>query len=309
MGAKRRHHVVPNFYLKGFTDPSAVKPKVWIYEKGKPYNDGPNQQKQNPKLQTTKSTGWILNRYKFTKQDGTEEKTKYEDILAKEFEQPAIEFLTSLRDDKALTPSGKERLSVYLISMILRGKLGQTMLSNRKFERTIERRRTLERSGLTEPEINSKMSVFVDGLENDLKTEGPMNDMIVLSEVCSRLLLDYRWMVLLAPSKKFFPTSDRPVLCPTWNNLHTFPSWFVFPICSRICLLVCQNQFTPLQNWIDLLADRWLVDDHTFKWLFDHLVGNAFSEVYYCESNESLVDRVNELLSIPLENLELFGGP
>src|SRR5437588_12048932 len=36
MSIPRAHHFVPRFYLGGFTDPTATKPFLWVYEKNKP---------------------------------------------------------------------------------------------------------------------------------------------------------------------------------------------------------------------------------------------------------------------------------
>jgi hypothetical protein len=88
--SKRNHHLQPNFYLKGFcSDPDEKNPKVWVYEKGKPFDDDKNQKLQNPKHLTTVKAARKRDFYAFVKEDGTKDYEKYENLLRDDFEEPA----------------------------------------------------------------------------------------------------------------------------------------------------------------------------------------------------------------------------
>jgi len=108
MGKKRRHHYVPEFYLKGFIDP-ADKPYIWIYEKG------------NPKIKkaTTKDIAIKKYYYSYRTPEGDKDSETVENFLA-EIERKVAPIFKKIKHHKTLSDEERWLFSAFLASMMTR---------------------------------------------------------------------------------------------------------------------------------------------------------------------------------------------
>jgi hypothetical protein len=118
---KHRNHIQPKFYLKGFaaesSNPYQRVPDIWVYKKGEPYVRG-----QNPYLDSINNVGYGEDFYAFQDSDGKTDFNKYENLLMKNFEQPANPVIEKIRKFEEIDENEKIILSNYIASMILRGE-------------------------------------------------------------------------------------------------------------------------------------------------------------------------------------------
>lgn len=119
---KRRHHITPAFYLRGFTCAERGKESfIWVYERGLPYKPGYIKTSvYNPCQHPVKATGFEWDYYAFEKPDGSGwDYETYENALEKveEAARPAIQ---RLRRHELVGGADRMALAAYMGVMIKR---------------------------------------------------------------------------------------------------------------------------------------------------------------------------------------------
>jgi Protein of unknown function (DUF4238) len=196
---KHRNHIQPKFYLKGFaaesSNPYQRVPDIWVYKKGEPYVRG-----QNPYLDSINNVGYGEDFYAFQDSDGKTDFNKYENLLMKNFEQPANPVIEKIRKFEEIDENEKIILSNYIASMILRGEWWRD-----KQQESKDRQINLTKEKFNEYEkIVDERAKTLWGQDFDLK------DMISRIGDLSDKILKMNWRFLVTKSLPFL-TSDNPV--------------------------------------------------------------------------------------------------
>jgi hypothetical protein len=286
--AKRNHHLQPKFYLKGFSaNPDEKNPKIWIYEKGKSFNEDKKQQLQNPKHRNTEKAARKRDYYTFVKDDETKEYEKYENILRDEFEEPAKPIFEKLRQFKMIDSNEKKIFSKYVASMAARGDWTRSI-----FKRTLENWiKDYDKKSL---KTTIKKDVVIAKVTNQVNEKEFKNkEMLVAIENLSQFFQQMNWRFLLAPIHLPFLTNDNPVC---FSNLNSEKSELLFPLSSRITLLA---------SWSNLMTEDLRTTSESFLEISDNevesirkrLVSVAIKEVYYSQKREWLVKFINNRLN------------
>lgn len=303
MSEKRNHHVIPKLYLKGFSpDLHEANPKVWVYEKGKPFFDGKNQKLENPRLRTTTKVASRKDFYAFEEIDGSKNYQKYEDILEQNFEKPNDSVLEKIRSFQAIEYEDKEKFSRYITSMILRGKQGQRVFSQAEVALRPEKRNELEKRKLADHEIKDRMEIFVKEQEKEAKGEREIKRKIEIAEKYAGYVCGLNWYFFIAPSRCKFITGDRPVL---YNNFLNLGTWLIFPISSDVCLVAMSTPYSKHTNWKDKGNGYWEIDGNNFENLREIIVSSAIFELYFYKKAKWLVAFTNRRLDIRLSRLTI----
>lgn len=287
---KRNHHLLPNFYLKGFrSDPDEKNPKVWVYEKGKQFYDGKTEQLQNPRHLTTEKAARIKDFYAFIKEDGTKEYEKYENLLRDIFEEPAKPIIEKLRQFENVDEEKKEIFSLYVASMITRGIWAKnthlktveelTSSMNEEYQKTLKKEENKNK-------IREIISKSKEGLKHG---EFFPQYIITSSKKVSKVIEKMYWRFLIAPDNLPFLTSDRPVF---YTKLDEERSEIMFPISSKVMFSA---------SWIDFTNKYWKKRENNF-WQVNEaivieerkcIVSHAIKEVYFSRKAKWLVSFVN----------------
>ena len=291
---KRNHHTEPNFYLKGFhSDSDEGNPKIWVYEKGKPFYEGKTEQLQNPKHRTTKVTAVERDVYSFTKEDGAKDYEKYENLLRDNFEEPAKPMLEKLRRFEMIDDGEKKVFSRYITSMKMRGNFGKQLFYNVSHRILIDEQNNLRSQGIDEKEIEK---ISIESVENRKKEKDGERDkkrMIELSDK-SDFVCRLNWIFLLAPNSYEFMTSDNPVY---WEELNSQRARLLFPIASKICLLATSQPYPKHKSWKVRENGFVEIDSAAIEGIREKIVREARFKVYFSRKAEWLVRFVNSRLN------------
>lgn len=106
----RRHHYIPQYYLKGFSVPE--NEKIWVYDKE-------NKQKK-PFNTNVKNAAVEKDFYKLNMYEGDDDTKSLEQYFANEIEGPTNPILNKIREGKKIDRLEKYMLAYYMYSTILR---------------------------------------------------------------------------------------------------------------------------------------------------------------------------------------------
>jgi Protein of unknown function (DUF4238) len=289
--SKRNHHKQPNFYLKGFKSSDEGNPKVWVYEKGKPFYDGKTEQLQNPKHLTTEKAARTRDFYAFEKEDGTKDYDKYEDLLRDEFEEPAKPVIEKIRRFEEINESEKILLSKYVASMVTRGDWWANFLET-NVNKTKEYMDEASSQTFEKPEyVFAKKGInkFVENFSIGEKKVKIIPDFA--QQYLAPSVMNLEWEFLVTSSNIEFLTSDNPV-CFEFNI--NFKRFCFFLISSKICLYCFEKpNFLDSKKWKKQNSQFSEVDDKTVEIIRDKVVKEAISEVYCSQKREWLVKFIN----------------
>lgn len=291
MSAKRYHHKQPNFYLKGFKSSDEGNPKVWVYEKGKPFYDGKTEQLQNPKHLTTEKAAREKDFYAFEKEDGTKEYDKYEDLLMKEFEQPADSAIEKIRNFEEINSHEKAILSKYVASMRTRGEWWKNTYLERVIpatENDVENWNPQEYSRKEIEEARSYSKEMLHTTKDWIHKES----IVKIAEKHASEFNKRNWHFLKSPNQLKFFTGDNPVVFI--NNLFSKPSQIIFPFSSEITLIIIQDGYTVPKSWKRLTKNYWEIDQKSVENIRNDIAFVAIKEVYYSQKAEWLVRFINK---------------
>ncbi|XKO55426.1 DUF4238 domain-containing protein [Lysinibacillus fusiformis] len=224
---KRRHHYVPQFYLKGFLDDRVTpphEPSIWVYDK---------------QLDTLKKKGTKkiaeLNGYYDLKLITGEITTAVEDFFDKKIEIPSTSILKKILNQTLLTDEERIQFSYFIYFSLARVPNFLNYMT--WFYRNNDKLN-----------FNLKTSTETSKLVDDtLSFEGltTLELMIEMSEIFVSIIYRMNWQFHIAPQNKHFLTSDNPVILndPSSKKIQpTFMGWnnpnihLTFPLDSTMCL-------------------------------------------------------------------------
>lgn len=307
--SKRNHHLQPNFYLKGFlSNPDEKNPKVWVYEKGKPFYDGKTEQLQNPKHFTTEKAARKKDFYAFENENGAKNYEKYENLLRDNFEEPAKPIIEKIKRFEEINKDDKKILFKYIASMVTRGNWWKNT-SEQIYEMVEPETKagieavTLEIVKIAKEQGDERFSdaskvreIFQKRIfgetEKRKRGEYEKTSMIQYAErFAKELLPDLYPRFLTAPIGMPFLTSDNPVCYTSFANVEV---QLIFPISSKICFLATRKNKLDDRKWKNNGKGFWQIDDKTSESIRDFIVRKAINEVYYSKKAEWLVEFINK---------------
>lgn len=222
---KRRHHYVPQFYLKGFLDDRVTpphEPSIWVYDK---------------QLDTLKKKGTKkiaeLNGYYDLKLITGEITPAVEDFFDKKIEIPSTSILKKILNQTLLTDEERIQFSSFIYFSLAR-------VPNFLNYMTWFYRNSDKLNFNTDTEITTLVG-------ETLSSEGltTLEFMIEMSEVFVPMIYNMNWQFHIAPQNKHFLTSDNPVILndPSQKKIYpSFSGWsnpnihLTFPLDSTMCL-------------------------------------------------------------------------
>lgn len=297
--AKRNHHKQPNFYLKGFKSSDEGNPKVWVYEKGKPFFEGKNEKLQNPKHLTTEKAARQKDFYAFEKEDGTKEYDKYEDLLRDKFEEPAKPIIEKIRKFEEIDENEMQIFLRYVASMKVRGDWWKKVDDEiDKFlipDTEKKLYQIAEIAGGNRPFIVNQMySVFKSRLdeESKIRKKGEYDKISMLKHIekmCNELLVNLQIKFLISSPSMQFLTSDNPVCYTDFQQIDVN---LYFPISSEICLFATRIKNAD-KKWEKYNSQFWLVNDKTVEYARDFIVKESVKQIYSSQKAEWLVKFIN----------------
>ena len=252
--AKRNHHKVPRYYLKGFVE-REDEPFLWVYRKGLQYKPGRTRYKYNPYRDSIKFVGSEMDYYASTNRDGIIDYETYENILEK-LEKPADPVIKKIRDRQMITFDEKMILASYIVLMLKRVESRRQKATGmwpsflKEFESSSDLIRAvaiLERD--TPPEDTrtleplKKVRAEIDRVIGEHKANRSNVPSQILHESMvapgSKLvpaISQMNWQFLIAPKGSKFLTSDNPVFFFEGIGLNKPQSEITFPISSDVAL-------------------------------------------------------------------------
>jgi hypothetical protein len=284
---KRRHHKLPQHFLKGFALPTSYAhqkiPDIWVYRKGEPYLSG-----KNPELMSVKDAGFEMDYYAYKTDEGDIDFEKYENILMSDFENPALPVLGKIRNMEAISEIERSIFARYVGSMITRGdwwrQVGDKALADSITEIS-EKYFTL----VKDETLREKIRVAIEFSESKLK-EGELRKSGIVRQALrvAAIFEQMVWRFVVAPKMMFYVTSDKPVF---YRRLQDFDSELVFPISSRVTLSLSWQRSLLYVNWKPIDAQGfWEADDKTVETVRQIICGGAHKEIY-CKANREWLAR------------------
>lgn len=276
--SKRNHHLQPNFYLKGFcSNPDEKNPKVWVYERDKPFYDGKTEQLQNPKHRTTEKVARKRDFYATVREDGTKDYEKYEDLLRDNFEEPAKPIIEKIKKFEAIDEDEKSVLARYVASMITRGEHGK-FISEHSMELAIKQNFDAN------PNLPGSVLREAENQILKLKESGEIFKEQIISKalLIESYIVKMNWKFYTAPKNLEYFTSDNPVFS---SQLSKEDGEVIFPVSSNVSLY-CSRQKT--QDRIYENASDYIVEKTR-----DIIARICISEVYFSQKREWLVKFIN----------------
>lgn len=248
MSTPKRHHYLPQFYLKEFADPSD---KVWLYDR------------ETGKLWHThvKDVCVETHYYSITKPDGSKDPS-LEKIFSG-MESKAKNVIDKLNKNEPITEEEKAELAMFIAFQFVRVP-GFEHEINDNAEKIMKKMAEVafcseERAKIMlskHKETNAKEHVEVtpkelvefvkkDGYNIVFNREFSLAMSVKLSREFYDLFMQMNWVFLMAPKDKAFVTSDNPfMLLPPKNykpgiygvGLITEGAKKIIPLSSRVCL-------------------------------------------------------------------------
>lgn len=262
MQDKHNHHIIPQFYLKGFE--CLEKPSfVWVYEKGKDFMPGYIKSKYNPRQAPISKVGFERDYYAVPDRQGGTDFNKYEDILQTK-ETAADTLLRKIRNQQMISKAEKIIFAEYIVSFISRVPRFENHLESLwpdsiqiEKDRTIRHISRLKKKYQQIPHDDqeklvkwqNKICIWEKVLEvspKDLPREGSRMLMAKGNVNAVHIISQMTWQFLTAPQGDFFITNDNPVFFFEKLGIAGHPrSEVTFPISSDIALVASLNRELP----------------------------------------------------------------
>lgn len=257
-GIRHNNHIIPRFYLKGFTDSVDTK-FIWVYTKGKSYNPGKqNVDIYSPCLTSTRAAGAQFDFYIYQHLEGNEVDDLHEKQLEKieGYSQPILQ---KIRERRLISDIEKLSFSEYIMLLVKRVP----------YQRNDPNNNVMKAAGESFIDLEKKLNSFLEKNKKDevrykklmaskkelerLKTFYYKNPEKVRQHLYNqsltqtsllqvRVLSSMNWTFLINESRSPFLTSDNPVYYDRVVGVNQ--SDVSFPISSNIAL-VCSWKNEP----------------------------------------------------------------
>lgn len=297
---KRKHHKQPQFYLKGFAAKDSnypETPSIWIYKRGEIL----------PKLKGIKNTAFAKDFYAFVEEDGSINFNKYEDMFMKDFESPANPVIEKIRLFKDIDNEEKVKLYNYVASMVMRGdywkQIGEyaETVNEPSVKSDIERdvsaivsiaKKQGDKRFENKDELRNLFTDYIEK-EKEKRKKGEYEKSLMVrfaKRFRDEILKKLEFKFFMSPKYMSFFTSDSPVCYTSFNNPN---AQLIFPISSRICLVVYKQMYLTNSNWQRKSNQFWQIDIKTAVGIRDFVTRRAIKEIYYSQKAEWLVKFIN----------------
>lgn len=260
-GTKRRHHITPAFYLRGFTCAERGKESfIWVYERGLPYKPGYIKTGvYNPCQRPVKATGFEWDYYAFEKPDGSGwDYETYENALAK-VEEEAKPAIQRLRRHELVEGADRMALATYMAVMIKRVPRRREWADEmwpefiRQFEqgaKVVEQLDAHEQD--TSPSDTKRLANIARmraeylGLMEQYKSAESIPRHILLPILINQskippALYDMTWRLLVCDKDDFFLTSDNPLWFDEELGIGNQRLEVSFPVSSDAALVISRK--------------------------------------------------------------------
>jgi predicted SnoaL-like aldol condensation-catalyzing enzyme len=259
---KRKHHITPAFYLRGFTSPEQGKESfIWVYERGLPYRPGYMKKGfYNPCQRPVTATGFKWDYYAFEKPDGSGwDYATYENALEK-IEVAAKPAIQRLRRHELVEGDDRTAMAIYITVMMKRVPRRREWADEkwpdfiREFEegaKVFEQLDAHERD--TDPSNTkrlaniARMRAEYTGLMDQYKSADSIPRHILLPILTSQkskippALCDMTWRLLVSDNNDFFLTSDNPLWFDEEQGIRNQRLEVSFPISSDAALVLSRR--------------------------------------------------------------------
>jgi hypothetical protein len=261
MGPKRKHHITPAFYLRGFTCAEKERQSfVWVYERGLPFKPGYIKKGvYNPCQRPVTATGFEWDYYAFEKPDGSGwDYETYENALEK-IEQDAKPAIQRLRRHEMVDGADRMALAIYLAVMVKRVPRRREWADEmwpdviREFEQgtnVLERLNAHEMNTIPSDikRLNNIARIRAEYLEvmNRYKNANniPRHILLPILTVRSKIppaLFEMTWRLLVCSKDEFFLTSDNPLWFDEEKGIGNQQLEASFPISSDSVLVISRK--------------------------------------------------------------------
>ena len=285
---KHRHHKQPQAFLNGFaltpSNPYQKALDIYVYKKGEEYRDG-----INPSLESVKDAGYSLDFYAFTKDDGNKDFNTYENILMKDFEQPAQFIFEKVRRFEEISDEERKIFLRYAASMVTRGdwwrKVSERSLENASAELKKE---LLGKSAGNDEAIRQ----LIEEETSRKRQSKSFNEGIIESaEKLLTIISKMNWRFIVTHPLYPFLTSDNPVF---FQNFDSIDSELIFPVSSTIALSLSWKPAFREKGWRRRGKSYWDVDYKVVARTRKLICSIAINEVYFSQNRKWLVGLVNK---------------
>lgn len=284
---KRQHHIVPRFYLKGFTI-TPGEPFIWVYKCGEPYAPGTGKLTNNPFKSSINSVGSERDYYAIPGQLGRQKYEAFENEL-EALEKSANPVLDKLRCGQTISEAEKDRFATYVVHLSRRVSAGRDSTNSMwpKIAEDYEPPDELyQLKGWPKtPETRMRLKAEVK-----LITEKPGHAiqmhrgsvLAVPESLMTEALKMMTWHVFKAPSGQAFLTGDNPVFFDQNVGLASSIGEISLPISSSLALVA---------SWWKL-TDQQFPEAHPIvvQEINRRTIHNASKQLYFSKCEEWVTD-------------------
>jgi hypothetical protein len=258
---KRKHHITPALYLRGFTCAEQGRQSfIWVYERSLPYKPGYMKKGfYNPCQRPVTATGFEWDYYAFEKPNGSGwDYETYENALEK-IEEAAKPAIQRLRRHELVEGDDRMAMATYITLMIKRVQRrrewadGRWLEFIREFEqgaKVLEQLDAHERN--TDPSDTKRLANIAraraeyTGLMNQYKSADSIPRHILLPILISQskippALNDLTWRLLVCDENDFFLTSDNPLWFDEDQGIGNQRLEVSFPVSSDTVLVITRK--------------------------------------------------------------------
>jgi hypothetical protein len=253
MGKKKRHHYIPQFYLRGFIDP-ANEPYLWVYEKRSPAI----------KSVSARDAGLEKGYHSFTNSKGQRDTESIENIFQR-IEDSTARVFEGIKNREPLSEEERHTLATFLSLMLTRVPNYRRNVENTMGD-LLKQIAMMDASNIDWLRENMKTYEQVTGeslgmspeefqktiLEGDYElSTSPTFSLQMMSIDLSEAFLDKTWFYLKATDRVKFLTSDNPLSYhdPTRKRGSYWPEGLAdentevtFPISKELALVATRRK-------------------------------------------------------------------
>lgn len=279
----RNQHLVPRYYLKGFSDPRFPE-KIWVYRLS--HQVEKPRRTFEPSLEQIGKVCLERDRFALITPSGRLDLDSVEQRLAQR-ESLANPLLAQLRERRLISRSSKRVLAAYMIKMHLRTRRshGRRLEVARRAARDMNWDAIVRSAG-----YNGDFARALDVIDNRPKYEEEaarnvtaMGTLLSM-EKAEDYLCAMRWQFLKTSTDQFFVTSDTPVVLGEGFGLEHSQAVVLFPISSHVTLWASWNGAQELAVAEATENEIYLVNSF--------MVRHAHAEVYARERADWISDHV-----------------
>ena len=258
---KRKHHITPAFYLRGFTCSEEGRQSfIWVYERGLPYRPGYMKKGfYNPCQRPVTATGFEWDYYAFEKPDGSGwDYETYENALEK-IEDAAKPAIQRLRRYELVEGADRMAMATYMTVMMKRVPRRREWADEmwpefiREFEQGAKVLEQLDAHEQNTDPANTKrlaniarMRAEYTGLMEQYKSADSIPRHILLPILINQskippALYDMTWRLLVCGKDDFFLASDNPLWFDEERGIGNQQLEVSFPVSSDTVLVVSRK--------------------------------------------------------------------